>query len=97
MCCSTAGLGAGPVVVAHDGSLGCSRGRRPLVELAAALGRPVRFVRVALAPSGKADDRPYSSTDEAIAPLLEEEPRWAVYARALAARGVLPHVDDLVR
>jgi uncharacterized Ntn-hydrolase superfamily protein len=33
---------------------------------------------------------------ELLAPLLAEEPRWAVYARALAARGVLPHVDELL-
>ena len=33
---------------------------------------------------------------ELLAPLLEQEPRWAVYARALAARGVLPHVDELL-
>jgi uncharacterized Ntn-hydrolase superfamily protein len=31
-----------------------------------------------------------------LAPLLAEEPRWALYARALAARGFLPHVDELL-
>jgi uncharacterized Ntn-hydrolase superfamily protein len=33
---------------------------------------------------------------ELLAPLLAEEARWAVYARALAARGILPHVDELL-
>jgi uncharacterized Ntn-hydrolase superfamily protein len=31
-----------------------------------------------------------------LAPLLAEEPRWAVYARVLGARGYLPHADELV-
>jgi hypothetical protein len=34
---------------------------------------------------------------ELLAPLLAEEPRWAAYARALAARGFLPQVDELLR
>jgi uncharacterized Ntn-hydrolase superfamily protein len=34
---------------------------------------------------------------ELLAPLLAEEPRWAFFARALAARGFLPHVDELLR
>jgi hypothetical protein len=33
---------------------------------------------------------------ELLAPLLAEEPRWAVYARAIAERGRLPHVDELL-
>jgi uncharacterized Ntn-hydrolase superfamily protein len=33
---------------------------------------------------------------ELLAPLLAEEPRWAAYAQALAARGFLPHVDELL-
>ena len=31
-----------------------------------------------------------------LAPLLEEEPRWAIYVRVLGARGYLPHADELV-
>jgi uncharacterized Ntn-hydrolase superfamily protein len=31
-----------------------------------------------------------------LSPLLEEEPRWADYARALAERGFLPHADELL-
>ena len=31
-----------------------------------------------------------------LAPLLAEEPRWADYARAIAARGLLPHADELL-
>jgi uncharacterized Ntn-hydrolase superfamily protein len=33
---------------------------------------------------------------ELLAPLLEEEPRWAIYVRALGARGYIPHADELV-
>jgi nucleotide-binding universal stress UspA family protein len=69
--CTARALGDGPVVVAHDGTPGCTAAVAPLVELAAALRRPVRVVRVASAPSGKPADHPYASTDEAIAPALE--------------------------
>jgi uncharacterized Ntn-hydrolase superfamily protein len=31
-----------------------------------------------------------------LAPLLVEEPRWAEYARTLGARGLLPHVDEVL-
>jgi uncharacterized Ntn-hydrolase superfamily protein len=31
-----------------------------------------------------------------LAPLLAEEPRWSAYADALAARGLLPRVDELL-
>jgi uncharacterized Ntn-hydrolase superfamily protein len=34
---------------------------------------------------------------ELFAPLLAEEPRWADYVRALAARGLIPHADELLR
>jgi uncharacterized Ntn-hydrolase superfamily protein len=34
---------------------------------------------------------------ELLSPLLVEEPRWADYARAIAGRGFLPHVDELLR
>jgi uncharacterized Ntn-hydrolase superfamily protein len=46
---------------------------------------------IAAAHSGELD-----RARELLAPLLAEEPRWAVYARALAARDVLPHVDELL-
>jgi uncharacterized Ntn-hydrolase superfamily protein len=34
---------------------------------------------------------------ELLAPLLAEEPRWAIYVRVLGARGYLPHADELVQ
>jgi uncharacterized Ntn-hydrolase superfamily protein len=34
---------------------------------------------------------------ELLAPLLAEEPRWADFVRALAARGLVPDADDLLR
>jgi uncharacterized Ntn-hydrolase superfamily protein len=33
---------------------------------------------------------------ELLAPLLAEEPRWAIYVQVLGARGYLPHADELV-
>jgi uncharacterized Ntn-hydrolase superfamily protein len=33
---------------------------------------------------------------ELLAPLLEEEPRWAIYIQVLGARGYIPHADELV-
>lgn len=33
---------------------------------------------------------------ERLTPLLVEEPRWALYARAIAERGRLPHMDELL-
>ena len=33
---------------------------------------------------------------ELLAPMLADEPRWAFFARSLAARGVLPNVDELL-
>jgi uncharacterized Ntn-hydrolase superfamily protein len=34
---------------------------------------------------------------ELLAPLLAEEPRWADFVRALAARGLVPDADELLR
>ena len=68
--CRTERLGSGPVVVAHDGSRESTEASRPLVALAARLGRDVEVVRVASAPSGHATEHPYADTDHAIAPLL---------------------------
>jgi hypothetical protein len=31
-----------------------------------------------------------------IAPLLGEEPRWAMLVRVLGSRGLLPHADEIV-
>lgn len=33
---------------------------------------------------------------ELLAPLLAEEPRWRHYVRALGARGLMPHADELL-
>jgi nucleotide-binding universal stress UspA family protein len=69
--CEARPLGDGPVLVAHDGGVAATASSIPLVELAARMRRPIRVVRVATAPSGKAADHPYAGTDQAIAPLLE--------------------------
>jgi uncharacterized Ntn-hydrolase superfamily protein len=52
----------------------------------------VRFTGVLEA--AHADD--VERAKELLAPLLEEEPRWAIYVRVLGARGYLPHADELV-
>jgi hypothetical protein len=31
-----------------------------------------------------------------LAPLLAQEPRWAMLVRVLGARGLLPHADEIV-
>jgi uncharacterized Ntn-hydrolase superfamily protein len=41
-----------------------------------------------------ADD--VSRARELLSPLLAEEPRWADFARTIAGRGLLPHVDELL-
>ena len=52
----------------------------------------VRFAEVL--DAAHADD--VERARELLAPLLEAEPRWAEYVRALGARGHLPHADELV-
>jgi uncharacterized Ntn-hydrolase superfamily protein len=52
----------------------------------------VRFTGILEA--ARADD--VERAKELLAPLLEEEPRWAVYVRVLGARGFIPHADELV-
>jgi hypothetical protein len=32
---------------------------------------------------------------ELLAPLLAEEPRWAILVRALGLRGLLPHAEEI--
>jgi uncharacterized Ntn-hydrolase superfamily protein len=52
----------------------------------------VRFAEILDAAHG--DD--VARARELVAPLLAEEPRWAVYVRVLGERGYLPHADELV-
>ena len=52
----------------------------------------VRFTGILEA--AHADD--VEQAKELLAPLLEEEPRWAIYIRVLGARGYIPHADELV-
>jgi uncharacterized Ntn-hydrolase superfamily protein len=52
----------------------------------------VRFTGIIEA--ARADD--VERAKELLAPLLEEEPRWAIYVRVLGARGYIPHSDELV-
>jgi hypothetical protein len=52
----------------------------------------VRFA--AILDAAHADD--VDQARKLLAPLLAEEPRWALYARVLGARGYLPHADELV-
>jgi uncharacterized Ntn-hydrolase superfamily protein len=64
-------------------------------EVARAAGMAELDVRFAeLLDAAHADD--VDRARELLAPLLAEEPRWAVYVRVLGERGHLPHADELV-
>jgi uncharacterized Ntn-hydrolase superfamily protein len=52
----------------------------------------VRFAEIL--DAAHADD--VAAARELLAPLLAEEPRWAVYVRVLGERGYLPHADELL-
>jgi uncharacterized Ntn-hydrolase superfamily protein len=52
----------------------------------------VRFAEIL--DAAHADD--VGRARELLAPLLDEEPRWAEYVRALGARGYLPRADELI-
>ena len=65
-------------------------------EVARAGGLPELDVRLAEAADA-AHDGDIQRARELFAPLLAEEPRWADYVRALAARGLIPHADELLR
>ena len=65
-------------------------------EAARAGGLPELDVRLAEAADA-AHDGDIQRARELFAPLLAEEPRWADYVRALAARGLIPHADELLR
>ena len=59
-------------------------------------GLPELDVRWAeILDAAHADD--VATARELLAPLLAEEPRWANYADTLAARGLLPHAEELLR
>jgi uncharacterized Ntn-hydrolase superfamily protein len=64
-------------------------------EVARAAGMAELDVRFAeLLDAAHADD--VERARELLAPLLADEPRWAVYVRVLGERGYLPHADELI-
>lgn len=64
-------------------------------EVARRLGMEELDVRFAeILDAAHADD--VEQARELLAPLLADEPRWALYVRVLGARGYLPHADELV-
>jgi uncharacterized Ntn-hydrolase superfamily protein len=65
-------------------------------EAARAGGLAELDVRLAEAADA-AHDGDIERARELFAPLLAEEPRWADYVRALAARGLIAHADELLR
>lgn len=78
----------------HDGYEAMD-GDAPRAAAARRLGMEELDVRVAeIFDAAHADD--VERARELLAPLLAEEPRWALYVRALGARGFLPHADELV-
>jgi uncharacterized Ntn-hydrolase superfamily protein len=63
-------------------------------EVARAVGMAELDLRFAeLLDAVHADD--VARARQLLAPLLAEEPRWAVYVRVLGERGYLPHADEL--
>jgi hypothetical protein len=63
-----------------------SHGRNGMAEV------DVRFAEILDAAHAGEVER----AKDLLAPLLAEEPRWAIYVRVLGARGYLPHADELV-
>jgi uncharacterized Ntn-hydrolase superfamily protein len=64
-------------------------------EVARAAGMAELDVRFAeLLDAAHADD--VERARELLAPLLADEPRWAVYVRVLGERGYLPHAEELI-
>jgi uncharacterized Ntn-hydrolase superfamily protein len=52
----------------------------------------IRFAEIV--DAAHADD--VARARELLAPLIADEPRWAIYVRVLGARGYIPHADELV-
>jgi nucleotide-binding universal stress UspA family protein len=90
--CATQALGDGPMVLAHDGTAQMTGVARPVVRLAAALGRPLVVVTVVKPRAGPTTDPPDLDAGRAIQPLLEAAARLGVAAeRRLTSAG---HVFD---
>jgi nucleotide-binding universal stress UspA family protein len=88
--CATQALGDGPMVLAHDGTAQMTGVARPVVRLAAALGRPL--VVVTVVKPGRTTDPSDLDAGRAIQPLLEAAARLGVAAeRRLTSAG---HVFD---
>jgi uncharacterized Ntn-hydrolase superfamily protein len=79
----------------HDGYAAIYEGEAPRGEAARSFGMEELDVGLAdLIDAAKADD--VERARGLLAPLLAEEPRWAIYVRVLGLRGLLPHADEIV-
>jgi uncharacterized Ntn-hydrolase superfamily protein len=79
----------------HDGYAAIYEGEALRGEAARSFGMAELDVGLAdLIDAAKADD--VERARELLAPLLAEEPRWAILVRVLGLRGLLPHADEIV-
>jgi len=79
----------------HEGYAAIYEGEALRGEAARSLGMAQLDVGLAdLIDAAKADD--VERARELLAPLLAEEPRWAILVRVLGLRGLLPHADEIV-
>jgi uncharacterized Ntn-hydrolase superfamily protein len=79
----------------HDGYAAIYEGQAPRGAAARSFGMGELDVGLAdLIDAAKADD--VERARELLAPLLAEEPRWAILVRVLGLRGLLPHADEIV-
>jgi hypothetical protein len=79
----------------HDGYAAIYEGEPPRGEAARSFGMAEIDVGLAdLMDAAYAGD--VERARQLIAPLLGEEPRWAMLVRVLGSRGLLPHADEIV-
>jgi uncharacterized Ntn-hydrolase superfamily protein len=79
----------------QDGYAAIYEGEAPRGESARAFGMAENDVGLAdLLDAAHAGD--VERARALLAPLLAEEPRWAVLVKALGHRGLLPHADEIV-
>jgi uncharacterized Ntn-hydrolase superfamily protein len=79
----------------HDGYDAIYEGEAPRGKAARAFGMAENDVGLAdLLDAAHAGD--VERARALLAPLLAQEPRWALLVRVLGARGLLPHADEIV-
>jgi uncharacterized Ntn-hydrolase superfamily protein len=78
----------------HDGYAAIYEGEAPRAEAARSFGMAeLDFGFAEVLDAAHAGD--IGRARELLAPLLAEEPRWAILVRALGLRGLLPHAEEI--